>query len=97
LVLSSPTNNDVTSSEVHVSLYATFLLFFSDFNQNQVLQQILVKVQNMKFYETSLGGSRVIVCKGWDRQMDRRDDANRRFFITAVIALLRKILEPLPH
>ena len=51
----------------------------------------------MKFYETSLGGSRVIVCKGWDRQMDRRDDANRRFFITAVIALLRKILEPLPH
>ena len=74
------TNYDVTSSGVYVGLYATCLLFFSDINQNQVLWQILVKVQNLKFYGASPSLNRVVLCKEWDRQADRRDDdANPRF------------------
>jgi hypothetical protein len=64
-------NYDVPSFEVSVGLHATYLLFFSDVNQNQVLRQILVKVQNMKFYETlPVGAALLCVKSGTDGRTD---------------------------
>jgi hypothetical protein len=53
---------------MYIGCHVKYPLFLSDFNENQLSQQIFEKSPNIKFHKNPSSGSQVVPCERKDRR-----------------------------